>query len=277
MVKLESVSVKRQTLCALIPYVNMWAFYRIKKLGNAFLISLIIGFASYPIHHLILNDLSISSMTNYFELYSNPNFLIYTIGTHACVYGLFVYFIRRWSKDWNKKIETGFFEEQLKTIKKSPEPIEKTPKLYVKSQWKKPNIYFSIPSIYLFISTGILVLGTIVKINDDYFLLSITYSLHLIILSIPSAIGAIQLWRRKKIGLIFSNVSLILLSLILPTSIFGIIQYHTVLDFLSGETGVIFGSSIGLSVVMMWFLSKAKKQVLWNESFSENVVTDETK
>ena len=102
-------------------------------------------------------------------------------------------------------------------------------------------------------------------------MLSITYGFHLIILSIPSVIGAILLWRRKKIGLIFSNVSLILLSLVIPTYIFGIIQYLPIwdLDFLSGETGIIFGLSIGLSILMMFFLLKAKKQVKWNESFSE--------
>ncbi len=279
MVKQEPVNMNHQMILSVIPWVNLFAFARVQKLGiyiaimlSVFLVvtGIMVGLI---ITSIIQNSDNIETPVNLYadlmENWSSPlgNVLSYTISA-----GINLFLIRRWSKDWNKKIETGYFEEQLKTIKKSPEQIEETPKLYVRSQWKKPNIYFTIPSIYLFISAGILLIGTIVKINDDYFLLSITYGLHLIILSVPSVIGAILLWRRKKIGLIFSNIALVFLSLILPTSIFGMIQYLPIsdLDFISEETGIIFGLSIGLSILMMLFLSKAKKQVKWNKQFSEN-------
>jgi len=275
----EPVNLTYQMIFSVIPYGQYYAFYRIQKLRRYLLITL----SMFLVVSIVLSAILIGSIaqniddpknslnwyTSLMEYWKSPPFFVlsYVIGI-----AIHVFWVRQWSKTWNKKLEQGVSEEISETS-------EEIPRIYVESRWKKPNIYFTIPSIYLFISTGILVLGTIVKINDDYFLLSITYSLHLIILSIPSAIGAIQLWKRKKIGLIFSNVALVLLSLVIPTSIFGIIQYLPILDldFLSGETGIIFGLSIGLSILMMLFLSKAKKQVVWNEQFSENKINNESK
>ncbi len=257
---------------AVIPYGHYYAFYRIQKLRRYLLITLsMLLVGSIVLSAILIGSVaqnmddpenSLNWYTSLMEYWKSPPFYIlsYVIGM-----AIHVFWVRQWSKTWNKKLEQGVSEEISETS-------EEIPRIYVESRWEKPNIYFTIPSIYLFISAGILVLGTIVKINDDYFLLSITYGLHLIILSIPSVIGAILLWRRKKIGLIFSTISLILLSLVIPTSIFRINQYLPIsdLDFMSGENGIIFVLSIGLSILMMLFLSKAKKQVQWNKQFSEN-------
>jgi len=45
----KPVSVKRQTIYAFIPYVNIWAFYRIQKLRKFILVSIGVGLAFTPI------------------------------------------------------------------------------------------------------------------------------------------------------------------------------------------------------------------------------------
>jgi len=276
MVKQEPVNLTDQMILAAIPYVNWYAFYRIQKLRRffgfflaIFLISVlaIIGIILGLYFTSSLDDFKSSSVVMWSFLYSPQYYILSYVG--SVLFG--IYLVRRWSRQWNVKLEQGIFLELSETS-------AKISRIYVASRWKKPNVYFSIPSIYLFISAGVLVGGTIMKINDSYLLLSITVNIHLIILSIPSIIGAIQLWRRKKNGLFFSNISLIFLSFLMPTSIFWILQEsHLVFNFMSGEMGIIFGSSIGLSIIMMYFLSKAKKQVLWNKQFLENTTTDESK
>ena len=273
------MNLTHQMIFSVIPYGTYYAFYRIQKLRSYLLITLSIFLvASVVLSAILIGSIalniddpenSLNWYTSLMEYWKSPPFYIIS---HVAGMAIHVFWVRKWSKEWNKKIETGFFEEASETVTKTLKLVTEIPRIYVASRWKKPNIYFTIPSIYLFISAGILLIGTIVKINDDYFLLSITYGLHLIILSVPSVIGAILLWRRKKIGLIFSNIALVFLSLVIPTSIFGIIQYLPILDleFISRETGIIFGLSIGLSILMMLFLSKAKKQVVWNKQFSEN-------
>ena len=274
MVKQEPVNINHQMILSVIPWVGLYAFYRVQKLRRYLLIMITASIIGYSIilgvlFGTMVQNNSPEEMRNIYQTFMEYSQSLSLNATLIIISALVdIYLIRRWSKKWNEKLEFGFSEET----------VVDTPRLYVKSRWKKPNIYFSIPSIYLFVSAGILLLGTIVKINNDYLILSITTNIHLIILSIPSLIGAIQLWYRKKIGLIFSNVSLIVLSLILPTSIFWVLQEgHIVSNFMSEEMTMIFASSIGLSIMMIWFLSKAKKQVLWNEEFSENVVTDDLK
>jgi len=260
LVKQESVNLTHQTIFGFIPYLNIYAIYRIQKLRRYILLGMAVFVGLIMIEVAIIFGIILTSeksdLSALMEMYRSVEAsLAHAIG------GLIFsgYLTIRWSKKWNEKFEPGFSEETSKIV-------SEISRIFVASRWKKPNIYFTIPSIYLFISVGILVIGTVVKINDDYFLLSITTNLHLIILSIPSMMGAIQLWHRKKIGLIFSNISLIFLSLVMPTSIFWILQESYVIsNSISKEMGIIFGLSIGLSVVMIWFLFKAKKQVLWNK------------
>ncbi len=103
MVKKESVSVKRQTIFALIPSVDAWAFYRIQKLRKFILITLGLGFAFSPISLAVSASIDMSNVTSPLDLYSNPIFLMYVVGMVASLHGTLVYFIRRWSKKWNEQ------------------------------------------------------------------------------------------------------------------------------------------------------------------------------
>jgi len=103
MVKMKPVSVKRQTIFALIPSVDVWAFYRIKKLRKFILIALALGFGFSPISLLVSASIDMSTITGPLDLYTNPIFLGYVIGSIASLHGTLVFFIRRWSKEWNEQ------------------------------------------------------------------------------------------------------------------------------------------------------------------------------
>ncbi len=103
MVNKQPVSVKRQTIFALIPSVDVWAFYRIQKLRKFILIALGLGFAFSPISLAVSASIDMSTISSPLDLYSNPIFLGYVIGSIAALHGTLVYFIRRWSKEWNEQ------------------------------------------------------------------------------------------------------------------------------------------------------------------------------
>ena len=260
----EFVNVKRQTIYSLIPYVQIWAFYRIQKLKMFILISLGIGFAFTPIQKIMFSGIDISS-TNSWDPYSEPLVWMYLFAMMLCIHTLSAFFIRRWSIKWNERLESGI---------ESSEKI-KTP-TFVESRWKKPNIYITIPSISLFVATGILGLATIMMYYDSY-LMATTFTIPAIVVSITSAIGAIKLWNRKKSGVTISMISLGSLTIVLPMNVFFATGLVLHLDYGFEVSSSIVIIPIVLSIVMMLFLSIAKKQILWNEQFSESTITDETK
>ena len=105
MVKQKPVNVKLQTIFALIPSVDVWAFYRIQKLRKFILIVLAIGFAFSPISLSVSASIDTSTLTSPLDLYTNPIFLLYVIGSIGTLHGTLVYFIRKWSKEWNERFQ----------------------------------------------------------------------------------------------------------------------------------------------------------------------------
>jgi len=102
----KPVSVKRQTIYAFIPYVNIWAFYKIQKLRKFILISIGVGLAFTPIQWVMFSGIDMSNMTNPFDLYAHPLFWMYGVALLASLYAILFYFIRRWSKKWNEQFQT---------------------------------------------------------------------------------------------------------------------------------------------------------------------------
>ncbi len=103
MVKQKPVSVKQQTIFEIIPSVDVLAYYRIQKIRKFILIALGLGFAFSPISLTVSSSIDMSTISSPLDLYSNPIFLMYIVGTIASLHGTLVYFIRRWSKEWNKQ------------------------------------------------------------------------------------------------------------------------------------------------------------------------------
>ena len=106
MVKQKPVNVKLQTIFALVPSVDVWAFYRIQKLRKFILIVLAIGFAFSPISLSVSASIDMNEISGPLDLYTNPIFLLYVIGSIGTLHGTLVYFIRKWSKEWNEKFQS---------------------------------------------------------------------------------------------------------------------------------------------------------------------------
>jgi len=117
MVNEEPVNLKHQTIFTLIPYLNLYAFYRVQKLRRYFLISIAIFLTSLSIFvgitiGMIMRDGSTEeSFLIYQEnmefLKSPPMYITSFIGGGL----LNVYLIRRWSKQWNERISNNIHEE----------------------------------------------------------------------------------------------------------------------------------------------------------------------
>ena len=253
----EFVNVKRQTIYAFIPYLNIWAFYRIQKLKKYSLIAIGLVFAFIPIRIAMFGQID-TSITNPWELYTEPLFLVYTFGMMLSTHGISAYFVRKWSIDWNEKLESG--------INISEKIVSPT---FVESRWEKPNIYITMPGIILFVTAGILGLTILIMYYDNY-LMAITFTIPAIIVSITSIIGATKLWNRKKSGVTISMISLGCLTIVLPMNLFFTTGLALHLDYPVEVSYSIVVIPMILSITMISFLLIAKKQVLWNESFLDN-------
>lgn len=86
MVKQEPVNVNWQTLFCVIPYVWIWAFYRIEKLRLGIVIAIAVGVASV-----------IVAMLHPFPYGFIGNLIISIVVP--------IYFIRKWSQEWNEKLK----------------------------------------------------------------------------------------------------------------------------------------------------------------------------
>jgi len=102
----KTYSVKIQMILAIIPFVDLWASYRIMKLRLYFLI-VWVGFGILA----TLNDLTIYGdeywdldwdAPVFFEPASMINFILFS----AIEIIVAVILIRKWTIEWNKKIES---------------------------------------------------------------------------------------------------------------------------------------------------------------------------
>jgi len=107
MVKQNPVSVNWQTVFVFIPFVDLWAAYRIQKL-RMYLLIFLVGFG---IAAMLLLFASFGTVNFFMEdpevLYSNSLYIGGNIGMTLIQFALQVYLIRKWSKQWNKKFETN--------------------------------------------------------------------------------------------------------------------------------------------------------------------------
>ena len=113
MPKDEPVSLRRQTIFAIIPILDIYASYRVKRLRRYLLISVLVGigigivnYVMFPIPELddAPKDIEIFGMSDYgYDTNHIVAFIVQEIGFILFV----VYLIRHWSKEWNKKFENS--------------------------------------------------------------------------------------------------------------------------------------------------------------------------
>ncbi|MCH9658759.1 hypothetical protein K0U27_08760 [archaeon] len=109
------VSLTRQTIYALIPIIDLYAAYHIKKLRWYLLIMIGLGFAMMTVSELI-NPSDWETQIGLDAEYDESSMMMgddadyYTdialfIVSTAIEIGIAVYLIRRWSKEWNEKFQ----------------------------------------------------------------------------------------------------------------------------------------------------------------------------
>ncbi len=89
MVEKKPVSIGTQTLFVILPYVWIYAFYRIEKLRMGIVLA------------LVATGISLGPQMVFPFPYGLGTALIITIV-------LPIYFIRKWSREWNKKVKPEF-------------------------------------------------------------------------------------------------------------------------------------------------------------------------
>ena len=103
MIKEEPVSIKRQTIYAIIPILDLYAAYKVKRLRKYVLIIILVGIGIGIAHYAAFPTINIGGTP---EIFSDA-----LIGaTIAEIIGqilLQVYLVRRFSKEWNKKFESS--------------------------------------------------------------------------------------------------------------------------------------------------------------------------
>jgi len=107
MVKNEPVSLTRQTVYCLIPTLDMYAAYRIKRLRKYLAIMLLVAIpisitasVLFP-HDTDLLEGFYQFMTYYYGV--NTNHFVFSIAVQIGTVLFAIYLIRRWSKQWNKQ------------------------------------------------------------------------------------------------------------------------------------------------------------------------------
>ena len=91
-VKQEPVNIKLQIIFAFIPFLNLYAFYKIQKLRLALLIFLPLGFLSRLLEATIVRVNDTSGML-----------FVLSILFAGLSIGVLVWLMHKWSKQWNEK------------------------------------------------------------------------------------------------------------------------------------------------------------------------------
>ena len=108
MVKNEPVSLRRQTIYAIIPILDLYAAYKVKRLRKYLLITILVGIGIAIANYAAFPSMSTSEISEEFapEMFSDTN----TVVSVAVMIGqllLQIYLVRRWSKQWNQKFESS--------------------------------------------------------------------------------------------------------------------------------------------------------------------------
>ena len=111
MIKEEPVSLLRQTIYCLIPILDMYAAYRVKRLRRYLIIMiLVVGVPVSVIASVLFPpDANLTEgvyrvMTYYYGV--DDGRFIFSIVVQIVTVLIAIYLIRRWSRQWNKKFQS---------------------------------------------------------------------------------------------------------------------------------------------------------------------------
>ena len=112
MVKEKPVSLIRQTIYCMIPYVDIYAAYRVKRLRKYLLIMIPVILAAgsfvytiFPVEPLSQDFEGIVAWIFFLDYLYDPIDSIPYMIQHVGLVLLAIFLVRRWSKQWNTKFE----------------------------------------------------------------------------------------------------------------------------------------------------------------------------
>jgi len=103
------VSLTRQTIYCMIPYLDMYAAYRVKRLRKYLLIMILLVIIPvtiadkvlFPLDRMASFEKFLQFLTMYYGV--DTNHFVFSIATWAGAVLVAIYLVRRWSKQWNKQ------------------------------------------------------------------------------------------------------------------------------------------------------------------------------
>jgi len=98
--KKEPVSVNWQSIFTIIPFVNLWAFYRVERLRRYFLFVI-----AYVVAYFLIGMLVFGVDPFLDEQVGESRYIFEGMFT-ALEIGISVGLIRMWSNEWNEKLTT---------------------------------------------------------------------------------------------------------------------------------------------------------------------------
>ena len=97
MVEKKSVNVNLQTVLIFLPFVWIWGFYRIEKLrrGLGLMVAISVGMLFVGVLLDIITGVPTTEYTNL------------TWATYILSVLIGIYYMRKWSQEWNEKLSSG--------------------------------------------------------------------------------------------------------------------------------------------------------------------------
>ena len=105
------VSLRIQTICCMIPYLDMYAAYRIKRLRKYLLIMILLVVIPvtiadevlFPMAKIVSFEKFLEFLTFYYGV--DTNHFVFSIATWAGAILVAIYLVRGWSKQWNMQFD----------------------------------------------------------------------------------------------------------------------------------------------------------------------------
>ena len=101
MAKNNPVNLTVQTIYIFIPFLSLLALYRVEKLRLGIMISVLFSLGIWGIDSYFGGEDAVDA---FIENGDNLEYVLISIVYFAIQLGVFVYLIRKWSRQWNEKL-----------------------------------------------------------------------------------------------------------------------------------------------------------------------------
>ena len=104
MVKQEPVSIKWQIVFMFIPFVSIWAYYRIEKLMSGIGLGILTYVISFGIMVILWGFADSIYQEEGSDILQNIVAVVFVIASYAIPIWIHVHFMLKWARAWNQKV-----------------------------------------------------------------------------------------------------------------------------------------------------------------------------